>query len=124
MKYLEYPNKEQIKEIITRPTFDLEQIVERVKPIITEVKNRGDEALRKFALEFDNILLNDFKVDLNEVSSEISEAKTKLSHNRFGKSNGDFLETAFLECSNLSSLSFSRVSSNVKSFNQFTSRIN
>ncbi len=63
MKIFEFPSKEQIKEIIKRPTLDFEQIEQKVRPIIEEVRKNGDQALRKFALEFDNILINDFKIE-------------------------------------------------------------
>lgn len=67
MKIFEFPRKEEFAQILKRPTLEFEEIELKVRPIILEVKNRGDEALRKFALEFDNILIDNFRVEISEI---------------------------------------------------------
>jgi histidinol dehydrogenase len=81
MKLFKNPEKKDWNTILARPTSDISEIEVRVKPILEDVKNLGDEALRKFALAFDNILLNEFEIssselDLaaNELSAELKEA--------------------------------------------------
>jgi histidinol dehydrogenase len=69
MNIFEFPKKEQYAEILKRPTMSFDEIEQKVRPIILEVKEKGDEALIKFALEFDNILLDNFKVDLSEIQN-------------------------------------------------------
>lgn len=80
MKIFEYPSKEQIKEIIKRPTLDFEQIEQKVRPIIEEVRKNGDQALRKFALEFDNILINDFKIDKESLDNSEKNISQELKN--------------------------------------------
>jgi histidinol dehydrogenase len=69
MNIFELPKKEHYAEILKRPTMSFDEIEQKVRPIILEVKEKGDEALIKFALEFDNILLDNFKVDLSEIQN-------------------------------------------------------
>lgn len=69
MNIFEFPSKEQYADILKRPTLEFDEIDQKVRPIILEVKNKGDEALRKYALEFDNILIDNFRVDLSEIQN-------------------------------------------------------
>lgn len=69
MNIFEFPIKEQYADILKRPTLEFDEIEKKVRPIILEVKNKGDEALRKYALEFDNILIDNFRVDLSEIQN-------------------------------------------------------
>ncbi|MCP9755008.1 histidinol dehydrogenase [Lacihabitans sp. CCS-44] len=69
MNIFEFPSKERYADILKRPTLEFDEIEQKVRPIILEVKNKGDEALRKYALEFDNILIDNFKVDLSEIQN-------------------------------------------------------
>lgn len=69
MNVFEFPSKEQYADILKRPTLEFDEIEQKVRPIILEVKNKGDEALRKYALEFDNILIDNFRVDLSEIQN-------------------------------------------------------
>ncbi len=75
MKIFEYPESEVLKEILQRPTQNFEEISLKVKPVLDAVKHEGDQALRRFALEFDNILLDNFKVD----DFEINNAENQIS---------------------------------------------
>lgn len=79
MNIFEFPSKEQYADILKRPTLAFDEIEQKVRPIILEVKNKGDEALRKYALEFDNILIDNFRVDLSEIQNagELLDAELK-----------------------------------------------
>lgn len=69
------PNKSDWSNLVARPTQSLQQIEEKVAPILSAVKAAGDAALRQFALEFDNIMLNDFAVselEINAAENQIS----------------------------------------------------
>lgn len=75
------PEKKEWKNLLKRPTADFADIEIKVSPILKEVRNRGDVALSKFALEFDNILLDHFEVEesiwktaANETEKELQEA--------------------------------------------------
>ncbi len=56
------PGKKELKEILKRPTIDQTKINKIVKPILEKVQRGGDAALKKLALEYDHVELNDLWV--------------------------------------------------------------
>ncbi len=75
MKTFINPIESEWAEILKRPTMDLEEIEERVKPILNEVKANGDQALREFALKFDGVEVDNLVVS----DAEFDEAETLVS---------------------------------------------
>jgi histidinol dehydrogenase len=73
MQITKYPPKQSWNDLITRPVKDIFEIEKKVLPILENVKKRGDEALREYALAFDNIMLNDLEMPLSNIQS--AEAK-------------------------------------------------
>lgn len=69
MKIIEYPASSQYSDICKRPSTDFSIMAERVMPIIENVKANGDMALRQYALDFDNLMIDDFKVSEAEISA-------------------------------------------------------
>lgn len=69
MKIIEYPASSQYSDICKRPNTDYGTMAERVMPIIENVKANGDMALRQYALDFDNLMIDDFKVSKAEISA-------------------------------------------------------
>lgn len=69
MKIIEYPASSQYSDICKRPSTDFSIMAERVMPIIENVKANGDMALRQYALDFDNLMIDDFKVSKAEISA-------------------------------------------------------
>jgi histidinol dehydrogenase len=76
MKIIRYPDKKSWDEILKRPSFDSFSLEETVKSILLEVKANGDEAMRKFTLQFDKAEINDLRVS----EEEIDEAEKVLSN--------------------------------------------
>lgn len=66
MKFFKNPGVETWAEIGRRPMQDDTQIRKRVKLIIDDVVNKGDEALKKYASKFDGADLKHLAVDSNE----------------------------------------------------------
>jgi histidinol dehydrogenase len=60
---------------VQRPSFDSSSLEETVKNILNEVKEKGDEAARKFTLQFDKVEINDLHVS----DKEIEDAERLLS---------------------------------------------
>lgn len=75
MKTYRNPSPTQWENLCQRPVFPSEDLENKVQNIINEVKTNGDDALRKFALEFDKVSLKELKV--NEL--EIEEATKSVS---------------------------------------------
>lgn len=75
MQTTKYPQKSDWKTLLARPVKDIYEIETKVLPILQNVKSRGDEALREYALAFDNIMLNDLAMPI----SAIGKAESLLS---------------------------------------------
>lgn len=76
MKIVKNPDKKEWVELIKRPVKDFKKIEEIVKPILKKVKKKGDKALRKFALEYDQVELKELLVsrkELEEAESQVSD---------------------------------------------------
>jgi histidinol dehydrogenase len=66
MKIIRYPKKEDWNEILQRPVIEMEDLTSIVSAILTEVKSRGDEALREYTKRFDGVELEELIVLENE----------------------------------------------------------
>ncbi len=82
------PNKAEWPQIIQRPTMDLSVVLDKVKPIMAEVKRNGDAALRQYALQFDGVELDILEVTEEEkmaaqslVSEELKRAIQQAANN-------------------------------------------
>lgn len=64
-----YPDKAEWKEILSRPAKNSEQLTSVVGGIISDVRARGDEALRLYEQRFDNAEIKDFAVSRAEIDA-------------------------------------------------------
>ncbi len=88
MKIIKYPERGDWQELLARPVKNFKEIKKIVKPIIKKVKQKGDKALRKFALEYDHVALKELQVSRQEiyeaeklVSEELKEAVQQAKQN-------------------------------------------
>ena len=72
MKTFINPVESEWAEILRRPTLDLEEIEKRVKPILSQVKENGDLALKEFARQFDGVDIENLVVS----QAEFEEAES------------------------------------------------
>lgn len=75
MKVIKFPEASAYEAILTRPVQDFSVIEQRVVPILAQVKERGDAALKEFALTFDKITLD----SLTMPSELIEQAEASLT---------------------------------------------
>ena len=68
--YIE-PEKAAWPEILKRPSFDVSELFAKVQAILNEIKTTGDEALKKYTLQFDGVATDLISVP----ASEIAEAE-------------------------------------------------
>ena len=52
--YIE-PARNTWTEILKRPVFDVSELFSLVKPVLDEIKETGDLALKKYTLKFDGV---------------------------------------------------------------------
>ena len=74
IRTIKYEEKMSLDEIFPRSQFSYEDINEKVKNIIEDVKENGDEALFKYNEMFDNVIMTELTVS----SEEIEEAYNRM----------------------------------------------
>ena len=86
MKIYRYPEKDLWDEITSRPRLDLTKLNETVAQVLSDVRQRGDEAVKDYELKFDKATLETLAVSDQEmqeaeqlVSSEL-KAAIELAH--------------------------------------------
>ncbi len=67
MKIIVNPERNEWPGITGRPMMDSRLVMEKVKPILEAVQQRGDEALREFALAFDGVSPASFGLSQQEI---------------------------------------------------------
>jgi histidinol dehydrogenase len=75
-------------EILKRPLFDISDLYKKVQTILNDIKKDGDDALRKYTMQFDGFQLDSILVSENEileaeiqVSNELKNAIALASKN-------------------------------------------
>ena len=91
MKIYRYPEKDLWDEITSRPRLDLTKLNETVAQVLSDVRQRGDEAVKDYELKFDKATLETLTVSEQEmqeaeqlVSSEL-KAAIELAHDNIYK---------------------------------------
>lgn len=69
MKIINEPNYKDWSAIIARPSFDATRLNEKVNAIIGEVVAGGDDAVKKFTLQFDRVSINENKVSSDTIAA-------------------------------------------------------
>ncbi len=75
MKIYRYPQRESWDEIIARPHLDHSQLQQTVSRVLSDVRQRGDEAVRDYEERFDHVRLSSLAV----TEAEMDEAETLVS---------------------------------------------
>lgn len=86
MKTIKYPDRSQWASLCERPTFDLSELESTVKGILSDVRERGDDALFEMGEKFDRVELESLAVDLTkqtfdidpELADAIEQAKSNI----------------------------------------------
>ena len=88
MKIYIEPARNTWPEILKRPVFDVSELFSLVKPVLDEIKETGDLALKKYTLKFDGVSQENLKVSEeefldaeNQVSEELKKAIQLASEN-------------------------------------------
>jgi histidinol dehydrogenase len=88
MKEFYYPERENWEEILKRPTQSLKEIRKVVEPILDQVAEGGDAALKRLTTQFDGVTVANLLVTKEEVSAaagklskELKEAIQQASNN-------------------------------------------
>lgn len=75
MQVIKQPKKTEWNKLLKRPALDSSSLEASVSNILQQVKENGDEALKRFSTIYDKVTVNDLLVS----EAEISEAEKKIS---------------------------------------------
>lgn len=75
MNIIKYPSKDSWESIVKRPHLDVSQLNATVKGVLGDVKNNGDDAVKRYELKFDHAHLDSLAV----TEEEIDEAEKLVS---------------------------------------------
>ena len=78
MEIIDNPNKEKWKEICSRLTSSYNENEEIVSEIFKDVETMGDEALTKYTLKYDNVLIKNFLVSETEILNSVDKVDSEL----------------------------------------------
>lgn len=72
------PAASEWQRILQRPVFDTLQLEGAVKNILDDVKQNGNAAVKKYALQFDKAVLNNLKVSEEEIATAVNAVPEEL----------------------------------------------
>ena len=72
------PGREKWNEIIQRPKINDAELKHIVADILSDVKQNGDSAIKKYCLQFGKVLLDDLKVSEAEINEAVSMVDEEL----------------------------------------------
>ena len=75
MNIIKYPSRDTWEEIVERPHLDVSQLNATVEGVLNDVKENGDNAVKKYEQMFDHVQLSSLAV----TQQEIDEAETLVS---------------------------------------------
>ena len=67
MRTYRYPQQNEWKEIIQRPHLDLSKLHATVTGVLNDIKEHGDEAVKKYEAQFDQVTLHSLAVSAQEM---------------------------------------------------------
>jgi histidinol dehydrogenase len=80
MKLVSYPDPNNWKELLERPSLDNSALLERVRTVLNEVKQQGDTAVKKFTQQFDGVALENCAVSESELSGATALVPPELQN--------------------------------------------
>lgn len=72
------PPKSEWPSLCRRPSLELEFLDSTVKNILNRVKNSGDDALKEFALRYENVKLDNLEVSQSEIEAASASISSEL----------------------------------------------
>jgi histidinol dehydrogenase len=78
MQIINYPSREQWDEIIRRPALNTEHLFDKTEQILKEVREKGNEAVRKYGELFDRVKLDEIEVSDTEWTEASDRVPEKL----------------------------------------------
>jgi histidinol dehydrogenase len=104
MKTIKYPDKTNWAAILKRPAFETQNLESAVQQVLDDVKQNGDEAVKKYTLQFDGVNIDSVLVSENEfataeklISDDLKNAIQLARNNIHAFHSAQKEETKFIE---------------------------
>ena len=78
MKEYKYPTEQEWGEIIIRPNLDTSKLNETVAGVLSEIRQEGDAAVRKYEQMFDHVALDSLQVTKEEIDAAVASVDPEL----------------------------------------------
>lgn len=78
MTITKYPTQEEWAQLLARPTFENEDLLDIVRPIVQQVREHGDAAIRELEARFDHCQLHQLQVSAAEFSLAENDVDDEL----------------------------------------------
>jgi len=78
MKTYKYPLQDEYQKIIKRPLAETGKLEAMVKPVLQDIKQYGDAAIKKYTKQFDGIGLDELQVTEKEIAASDAQVSTEL----------------------------------------------
>ena len=78
MKIEKNPPKRQWEQLLQRPTTKVDDLEQTVDDVFEQIKNRGDQAVKKYTELFDGVSLANFEVDKNSIENSADKISPEL----------------------------------------------
>jgi histidinol dehydrogenase len=78
IQLIKYPNRIDWKELLKRPAIDSVELEGKVAAILKTVKQKGDAALKEYALQFDKVKLDSLQVSEEEINNAANLVSDEL----------------------------------------------
>jgi len=78
MQTFQYPDPKDYPGILARPVMDTSVLESRVQAILTDVRENGDSALRRYTRQFDNVWLEDIRATEAELAGAADRVSAPL----------------------------------------------
>ncbi len=91
MKVIEFPDRDEWGEILTRPSLDVAKLQDTVNAVLQKIRQGGDSAVREYELLFDKVHLDSLVVsedEFTEADSLVDESlksSIKLAHENIAR---------------------------------------
>lgn len=78
MNVYKYPDRNTWDELIKRPLLDTSFLETKVQTILSDIKQNGDEAVRRYTLQYDKAAIGNLLVQENEINEGTGKVDGKL----------------------------------------------
>jgi len=78
LKLIKYPKRSEWNDLLKRPVIETASLEASVSAVLKEVKENGDEAVRRFTTIFDKVVIENLEVKENEIEKAILETTAEL----------------------------------------------